>query len=236
MQTQSNPQAAQFLTAAAAMPTPVCVTAFITAKSLVEATEEKCIAVGTYMSDRSIWNIVTFQDIKKAVRYAFKLKAGNCPISKHAFALLNAELKAANERLKALNEAKEKAAEKAAEKAKQEAEAVEKDTYKVSVTPLMKQYEEMKKKHPDAILLFRVGDFYECFGEDAADASEILGITLTRRANGKAEPIKLAGFPHHALDKYLPKLVRAGRRVAICEQLEEPKKAAKRSKKATAVA
>lgn len=94
---------------------------------------------------------------------------------------------------------------------------------KVTETPLMKQYFEMKKKHPDAILLFRVGDFYETFAEDAEDASKILGICLTRRANGKADSIYLAGFPHHALDTYLPKLVRAGRRVAICEQLEDPR-------------
>ncbi len=87
----------------------------------------------------------------------------------------------------------------------------------------MKQYAEMKKKHPDAILLFRVGDFYETFSEDAIAASEILGITLTRRGNGSATSVELAGFPHHALDTYLPKLVRAGRRVAICEQLEDPK-------------
>ena len=90
-------------------------------------------------------------------------------------------------------------------------------------TPLMQQYQEMKKKHPDAILLFRVGDFYEIFGNDAVEASEILGITLTRRANGRENYIELAGFPHHALDTYLPKLVRAGKRVAICEQLEDPK-------------
>lgn len=94
---------------------------------------------------------------------------------------------------------------------------------KVTQTPLMKQFFEMKKKHPDAILLFRVGDFYETFGEDAQDASKILGITLTSRANGKADRIYLAGFPHHALDTYLPKMVRAGRRVCICEQLEDPK-------------
>ena len=90
-------------------------------------------------------------------------------------------------------------------------------------TPLMQQYQEMKKKHPDAVLLFRVGDFYEIFGEDAVKASEILGITLTRRANGSDKYIELAGFPHHVLDTYLPKLVRAGQRVAICEQLEDPK-------------
>ena len=90
-------------------------------------------------------------------------------------------------------------------------------------TPLMKQYNEMKEKHPDAILLFRVGDFYETFSTDAIKTAEIVGITLTRRANGAASFIELAGFPHHALDTYLPKLVRAGMRVAICEQLEDPK-------------
>ncbi len=94
---------------------------------------------------------------------------------------------------------------------------------KIAETPLMKQYIEMKQKHPDAILLFRVGDFYETFSDDAIAASEILGITLTRRANGVAQYVELAGFPHHALDSYLPKLVRAGKRVAICEQLEDPK-------------
>lgn len=94
---------------------------------------------------------------------------------------------------------------------------------KIVETPLMKQYLEMKQKHPDAVLLFRVGDFYETFCDDAITASEILGITLTRRANGAASSVELAGFPHHALDTYLPKLVRAGKRVAICEQLEDPK-------------
>ena len=96
-------------------------------------------------------------------------------------------------------------------------------TEKYAETPLMKQYNKMKAKHPDAIMLFRVGDFYETFGEDAIKASDILGITLTRRANGSASYIELAGFPYHALDTYLPKLVRAGQRVAICEQLEDPK-------------
>ena len=90
-------------------------------------------------------------------------------------------------------------------------------------TPLMKQYYSVKASHPDAVLLFRVGDFYETFGEDAIRTSEILGITLTKRANGAAASVELAGFPHHALDTYLPKLVRAGQRVAICEQLEDPK-------------
>ncbi len=91
-------------------------------------------------------------------------------------------------------------------------------------TPLMKQYYDIKAVHPDAILLFRVGDFYETFGEDAIRASEILGITLTKRANGTASSVELAGFPHHSVDTYLPRLVRAGARVAICEQLEDPKK------------
>lgn len=92
-------------------------------------------------------------------------------------------------------------------------------------TPLMKQYQEIKGQYPDAILLFRVGDFYETFSEDAIKASAILGITLTRRANGAAQYVELAGFPFHALDTYLPKLVRQGLRVAICEQMEDPKKA-----------
>ena len=90
-------------------------------------------------------------------------------------------------------------------------------------TPLMNQYNDIKAKYPDAILLFRMGDFYETFGQDAIETSAILGITLTRRANGGAATVELAGFPHHAIDSYLPKLVRAGKRVAICEQLEDPK-------------
>lgn len=94
---------------------------------------------------------------------------------------------------------------------------------KIADTPMMRQYIEIKEQHPDAVLLFRVGDFYETFSDDAIIASEILGITLTRRANGAAQFVELAGFPHHALDTYLPKLVRAGKRVAICDQLEDPK-------------
>ena len=94
---------------------------------------------------------------------------------------------------------------------------------KVVETPLMKQYFDIKAKHPDAILLFRVGDFYEMYGEDAVIGAEILGIVQTKRANGVAQHVEMAGFPHHALDSYLPKLVRAGKRVAICDQLEDPK-------------
>ena len=88
---------------------------------------------------------------------------------------------------------------------------------------MMKQFFELKAKHPDAIMLFRCGDFYETYSEDAIVASEILGITLTKRANGQAKSVEMAGFPFHALDTYLPKLVRAGKRVAICDQLEDPK-------------
>jgi len=110
---------------------------------------------------------------------------------------------------------------------KKEAVARKKTKEKQVETPLMEQYYRIKKQHPDAILLFRVGDFYETFGEDAIKASEILGITLTKRANGSASYVDLAGIPYHAIDTYLPKLVRAGQRVAICEQLEDPSKAKK---------
>jgi DNA mismatch repair protein MutS len=96
---------------------------------------------------------------------------------------------------------------------------------KSNETPLMKQYNNIKARHPGALLLFRVGDFYETFGEDAVKASKVLDIVLTKRSNGAASDIELAGFPHHALDSYLPKLVRAGNRVAICDQLEDPKSA-----------
>ena len=91
----------------------------------------------------------------------------------------------------------------------------------VVMTPMMKQYFELKEKHPDAVMLFRCGDFYETYSEDAITAANILGITLTKRANGQAKHVEMAGFPFHALDTYLPKLVRAGKRVAICDQLED---------------
>ena len=94
---------------------------------------------------------------------------------------------------------------------------------KIVETPLMKQYFEVKSKHPDALLLFRVGDFYETFGDDAVTASKVLGIVLTKRANGSAQHVELAGFPHHSIETYLPKLVRAGYKVAVCDQLEDPK-------------
>lgn len=99
------------------------------------------------------------------------------------------------------------------------------------MTPMMKQFHELKSKHPDALLMFRCGDFYEMYEEDAVAASKILGIILTesRSAKGRdGKPIRMAGFPHHALDSYLPRLVRAGRRLAICDQLEAPKPTVKR--------
>ena len=93
----------------------------------------------------------------------------------------------------------------------------------IELTPMMKQFLDLKAKHPDAVMLFRCGDFYETYSSDAIIAAEILGITLTKRANGKGKTVEMAGFPHHALDTYLPKLIRAGKRVAICDQLEDPK-------------
>ena len=244
--------AANLFAAAATLPNPVCVTAFIAPQSLIElslyadgtkavaegeAAAPAVISVGTYMSDRSIWHICNFTNAANALNYAFMLKGENCPISKNAFALLQAEIKrtgAISSRAKARQEqeAKERAEQEAKDKAKAEEAAKPKQIVEaITAAPLMKQYEEMKKKHPDAVLLFRCGDFYECCGEEAQIASDILGITLTTRANGKADKTYLAGFPHHALDIYLPKLVRAGKRVAICEQIEEPKRT-KRTKKA----
>ena len=93
---------------------------------------------------------------------------------------------------------------------------------KIAETPLMKQYFKVKAEHPEAVLLFRVGDFYETFADDALIASKVLGIVLTKRANGSASSVPLAGFPHHSLAVYLPRLVRAGFKVAVCDQLEDP--------------
>ena len=233
----------QTATTAATLPNPVCVTAFIAPQSLIElslytdgtkaaaegeAVAPAVISVGTYMSDRSIWHICNFTNAANALNYAFMLKEENCPISKNAFSFLQAEIK----RTGAVSTRAQKAAEAKAKEATPEIITTTVKTGSVAITPMMKQYEEMKQKHPDAILLFRIGDFYETFAEDAVAAAEILGITLTRRANGKNKSIELAGFPHHALDTYLPKLVRAGKRVAICEQLKEPAKQKKVAKKA----
>lgn len=106
---------------------------------------------------------------------------------------------------------------------KKKEEPIETNENGIELTPMMKQFLELKAKHPDAVMLFRCGDFYETYSTDAIIAAEILGITLTKRANGKEKTVEMAGFPHHALDTYLPKLVRAGKRVAICDQLEDPK-------------
>ena len=99
-----------------------------------------------------------------------------------------------------------------------------KSNNKVSSTPVMRQYWEMKKSYPDSVMLFRIGDFYETFEEDAKLASKVLGITLTKRANGAASSVPLAGFPHHALEQYVYKFLNEGHKVALCEQVEDPKK------------
>ena len=211
---------------------PVCVTAFVTPRSMVElpiyadglSSEAEpgspvTLCVGIYMSDRSIARICNFTNAMNAMKYAFLLKKDfNCPISKNAMALIKAEVKRAQART--LSDAKE-----GADIAPMELDLPASDL------PVFRQYEAMKKKHPDAILLFRVGDFYEVFGEDAQCASDIIGLPVTKYTKD-GEIVSLAGFPHHALDTYLPKLVRAGKRVAICEQLEEPKKKTKRTKRA----
>lgn len=106
----------------------------------------------------------------------------------------------------------------------------------IELSPMLKQFYELKSENPEAILLFRTGDFYETYSEDAEETSKILGITVTKSSMRKGkdgEPIKMAAFPHHALDYYLPKLIRAGKRIAICEQLEDPntKKLVKRGSK-----
>lgn len=201
--------------------TPVCVTAFVAPQSAIslapyaaDTAAPAIITVGVYMSNRTIARICNFTNAANALKYAFILKADNCPISKSAFALLTAEIK----RTGAVStRAQMRAKAKAAAEPQPAAESVQ---YSDNGTPVYKQYAALKKKHPDAILLFRMGDFYEAFADDAAIASEVLGLTLTERAGGRKK-IKLAGFPHHALDNYLPKLVRAGHRVAICEQLDK---------------
>lgn len=218
---------------------PRCVTAFIAPKSLLTLAQDNdapaIVTVGIYMSDSSIVRLCSFSNAANALNYAFMLKAENCPISKNAFALLQSEIKrtgAVSTRAKSnadkqsKDEAKAEAKEEAKEDAKKEAKTAEDQkaadvAAMKSAVPIINHYFEMKNKHPDAIILFRVGNFYETFAEDAVKVSDILGLTLTRRID-KGKYTELAGFPHHALDTYLPKLVRAGHRVAICEQLEQP--------------
>lgn len=188
-----------------------------------------CLSVGVYhMAERVVSESVKFKNAANALNYAFLLKKRHgITIARRAFDLIIWEIKrtgAVSTRAKARAEAKAEAMPEAEEVKAPEAEKPEPKVEAVNTTPIMKQYKEMKKKHADAIVLFRVGDFYETFAEDAVIAAEVLGITLTRRSQGKNKSIELAGFPHHALDTYLPKLIRAGHRVAICEQLEDAKK------------
>ena len=136
------------------------------------------------------------------------------------------------EEMKRQNSPEQKEKEKQEEKAKEEATKAEtKAVAAIALSPMVKQFIDLKKKHPDALLLFRCGDFYETYKEDAEKASKILGITLTKSTKTKDEkgkPLAMAGFPYHALDTYLPKLIRAGQRVAICDQIEAPKETTKR--------
>lgn len=131
------------------------------------------------------------------------------------------------------NSPEQKEKERQEEKAKEEATKAEtKAVAAVALSPMMKQFLDLKSKHPDALLLFRVGDFYETYQQDARKASQVLGITLTKSSKTKGpdgKPVEMAGFPYHALDTYLPKLIRAGERVAICDQLENPRATAKRN-------
>ena len=131
-----------------------------------------------------------------------------------------------------MNSPEQKEKEKQEEKAKEEATKAEtKAVTAVILSPMMKQFLDLKSKHPDALLLFRTGDFYETYQQDAKRASEVLGITLTKSSKQKGpdgKAVSMAGFPYHALDTYLPKLIRAGERVAICDQLEAPRNMAKR--------
>nr|WP_237489375.1 hypothetical protein [Muribaculum intestinale] len=183
------------------------------------------ISVSLYeIQSRKEEHICYFSNAANALNYAFLLKKRyNRPIAKRAMSLILWEVKRTNavsSRAKARMEAI------AEESAKVEQPNVNKADDKVIINDVISedanisQYRKMKKKHPDAIILMRVGDFYECFADDAELAADILGITLTKRKNGKGS-IYLAGFPHHALDSYLPKLVRAGKRVAICEKAEK---------------
>lgn len=199
--------------------------------------EDRKVTVGVFMADRSIVKTCNFTNPANARNYAYMLKASeNCAVSKPAMAFLNAEIKRTGA-ISSRAAARMKQQPQQQPKAEQPQEPVDLSELEKALTedvevlqlpakknPLSsktieKQYEAMKKKHPDAVLLFRVGDFYECFNDDAQEAADVLGITVCKSTNRL-----IAGFPHHALDTYLPKLVRAGKRVAICEQLE-PKKA-----------
>ena len=178
---------------------------------------------------------MNFRDALKAMRYCFLLsKRLELQIDNIQLAALSLSYQRAKEALaQAVEDAAQGAQEVAAQAGaaidepadeKSEAAPEEKELVRTPNNTLVSQYEDLKRKHPDALLLFRCGDFYECYDEDAKKAADVLGITLTmRNSTGR----KMAGFPYHALDTYLPKLIRAGHRVAICDQLEEPKGHAK---------
>ena len=169
---------------------------------------------------------MNFKDALKAMRYCFLLsKRLELQIDEIQLAALSLEYqqsKSAVEQAQAAEAATEVAAEVAAEIGEAVSQAPD--------SKMLRQFKELKAKHPDALIIFRNGDFYECYEEDAQKAADCLGIVLTENPSSN---LKLAGFPHHALDTYLPKLVRHGYRVAICEALESPKKSSKRSKKQT---
>lgn len=198
--------------------------------------------VGVYhMAEHSLTEGIYFNNAANAFNYAFLLKKRHgITIARRAFDLIRwaiVRTGAVSSRAMARAAAEAPAAPEApAERHEPEQPAKPSKAPKPKTAPdMLKQYEEMKTKHPDAIILFRVSDFYECFSEDAVTASEILGITLTTRTDSNGDKVFLAGFPHHSLDTYLPRLVRAGQRVAICEQLENHKKKASRKVTATPV-
>lgn len=168
---------------------------------------------------------MNFKDALKAIRYCFLLsKRLELQINDVQLAALSLSYQRAKAALAQVVEDAAQGAEEVAVTAgaepKEATAPEEKELVRTPNNTLISQYEELKRKHPDALLLFRCGDFYECYDEHAVKAAEVLGITLTvRNSTGR----KMAGFPYHALDTYLPKLIRAGQRVAICDQLEEPK-------------
>lgn len=168
------------------------------------------------IAERTEDNVCHFTNAANALNYAFLLKKRtNRPISKRAMELIKWEI----QRTKAISTRAQARINATAATQEPEQPKIVVSQKKSVKNPPIKQFKELKKKHPDAILLFRIGDFYECFAEDAEAVSQILDLTLTKRPDGKKE-IFIAGFPHHALDTYLPKLVRAGKRVAICESKE----------------
>lgn len=173
---------------------------------------------------------MNFTDPLKAMRYMFMLsKKLDLQINKIELAALSIAYKRIKDAEQKLVQEVQEAAEQTSNEVNEHEDEVTKVKVSSNDTPMVKQFKELKDKHPEALLIFRCGDFYETYFEDAKAAAEILGITLTRTSKDGTE---MAGFPYHALDAYLPKLIRAGKRVAICDQMEQPK--TKRSSKAAA--